>query len=178
MSCNYVPVLSWCPFDLHFSPSVMAVFLLVALELKISFPHSVLPYLSKPQHPFKFKGVAEYQEFDLFLNNYGQLNKTDGRNSKWCFYNFKMPRHGSASVVQILKKCKLCKVETGGQQESIHTLLEEGSGLCLLCYSLSCSPNYRDPKNLPGSRGWFIIKLMKLQLRVTQLHRLLLRNCT
>ena len=75
MSCNYVPVLSWCSFDLHYSPSVTAVFLLVALELKISLPYPILSYLSNPQHPSEFTGVAKYQEFYLFLDNYGELNK-------------------------------------------------------------------------------------------------------
>lgn len=106
-SCNYVPVLSWCSFYLHISPSVTAVFLLVALELKISFPHPILPYLSNLQHPSEIAGVGEHEEIDLFLGNYGKLNKIKRRSHEWG-WNSTCPALQMPQWCKSLKKCKIC----------------------------------------------------------------------
>lgn len=38
--------------------------------------------------------------------------------------------------------------------------------------------NYRDPENLPGPWGWFIMSYRSLPLRATHWHKLVLKPCT
>lgn len=156
---DHVPGLSWCSFHLRFSPSVIAVFLLVTLGWRLfSSPH--LASLVQPTASFWVYRSGWTPR--VWLGSYGEENKNRGKKQWVERLSFNNAQAWKWCLVHILEARKKRWVEMGEEPGSSTVCWEMRKWSAFTALWLTwLSQLQRSWKILLGSRGWLMRRLTK-----------------